>query len=380
MSYATLLANGWDTVEETFLWRVDPRVADNLDVHKEKAQEADPRGGAVVAFGFGGESYAMRPSVTVGGWRWMFGNDDLLWMIQAHEGGVAKVRYLAAGLWEHGLDALRERAETALLKSGRPSRENWKRIVRADYAWDFYSPSFTAEMQPGIGAGVVCHSSVKRIEEGAGYQEFGPAGRIETLTVGRKTKQPRLQVQVYDKGREITQASGKTWMIALWEREGYYPPDEGRPRDVWRLEARMFKLFFRDRNIETVDQLRAELPALLSETIYNRRLTVPQPGDVNRRRWPLHPLWQLAQDHAGGTDMLPLGRQLTGARSAVVAQLEKQAAGTLRASVVAGRDGFTVDDLGPLFERVKAHLDEDPQGPAKVARLRDRYELLDEAK
>lgn len=374
MRYATMLANGYDTVEETFLWRVDPRVADALDWHQEQVREE--QNDQVIAVGFGGETYAMRGTGAKGGFRWVFANDDLLWMVQPAKGGVAKVRYKAAGLWEYGLAELRRRAEAGLMKSGRPTRPAWKRVVRADYAWDFYSPAFSGEMTPALTAQVVCHSASKKHGHATVDLDWWARRRMETLTIGAAGG---LQVQVYDKGLEITEASGKTWMLTLWEAEGYHPPDEGRPRDVWRLEVRMWKDYLRDRNIETVDQLEQHRAELLSEALFTRRLTQPNPNDSNPRRWPLHPLWQHAQDAAGSDHMLPLGRQLTGARQAVVDGLTKQAAGTLRAAAVAERDGFKIDDLGDLFDRVKARLDEDPEGAKKVARLRDRYELLDDA-
>ena len=375
--YAVLLAHGWDTVEETFLWRMAPGAEDRLDAVKAEAKTQSPNDDGLVSFGFAGEQVQMS-AYAPRGVTWLFGNDDLLFKIRRGAAGTATVRYTAAGLWEHGLAALRQRATQALTAAGRPTRNDWRRATRADFAFDFWSPGFSREMVPGIANAVVMNAKCKvrtngKVDDGA-VCEVGNRLRTETLTLGAAGW---LQVQVYDKLREIREASGKTWMLALWEREGFCPPDGAA--DVWRVECRWWKDFLRERRITTVDELEAARGQLVAESLHTRRLATPT-ADTNRRRWPLHPLWQIAQDAAGASTMRPIGRRVTGARAAVVERTHRQIAGTVIAAIVAQTEGFDLAAAGPVFERIEDIIRYDPDLRRKITRNVERYELLDEAR
>ena len=377
-SYASLIVQGWDSFQETLNLRPELSIERRLDGMREVARSSTDQGGEVVSFDFGGESVQMQPTAPRGH-VWRFGNDDFQYLIRSPKTAwCVSIRYSAAGLWEHGLEALRSRAYSALIYAGWHTTEgNHTSPARADWAFDFYAPGFTPEMAPGVGASVVAHSSVKiRSDAKVPVYEHGPAGRVETLTIGSKAG---LQVQVYDKTREITEASGKTWMVALWEREGFWPPD-GELRDVWRLEVRFGKGFLRDRNITEHGQLVDSLPALLCEALYTRRLVAPSPTDSNRRRWPLHPLWSQAVRTVEADGFVPLGRYVTGARGAISDQLTNQIAGTIRSTMVLEDGHCDPDALGPLMERVRKRLASDPARARKEQVARERYRYVDEAR
>lgn len=378
-AYARLIAHGYDTVAETFLWRLSPGADKLLDDVKQAAREQSEEDDGRTSFGFAGQRVQMH-AFAPRGCSWLFSDDDMSFEIRRGGAGTCTVRYRSAGLWEHGLDKLREEAAGSLLAAGRPTRHDWRRITRADYAFDFWSPSFSAEMVPGIGSRVVAHAETKltttRKLAPVEVDEIGKAAGIEYLRIGGASSQ-WLQVVVYDKLKEITEASGKTWMLKLWEREGYLPPDG--PADVWRLEARFFKEFLRERRIISVDDFQRERGKLISEALYSRRLTEAT-ADSNRRRWPLHPLWALAQRAAGGGAMLPLGRRTTGARAAIVDQLHKQVAGTLVAGIVAADGDFALSSLPAVLERIEEIIRYDPGQKRKVERSQERYSLLDEAR
>lgn len=99
---------------------------------------------------------------------------------------------------------------------------------------------------------------------------IGTSRRDETLQIGYS--RPNLAIQVYDKGQEITDISGKTWMYKVWEREGYYPPEKERAKDIWRVEIRFGKDFIKNRGFLTFDDMEAHLAELLAEALITRRL------------------------------------------------------------------------------------------------------------
>lgn len=377
--YAHLICQGWDTYQEAVNVEVPQSLAEMLDAAKTRAAEMDERGGQAVSISFGGVSMQVAPYGLKGGITWAVGNDDFLIMIsRAARDWSVSVRYLAAGLWEYGLDHLMERMEGILCDAGlTPKGDDWRRPSRADWAFDIYSPAFTKEMRPELVNQLCAHHCTKQNTE-LKVSTWGHSSRLETLTIGKDRS--GLQIQVYDKLREIKEASGKTWMIDLWRREGLEPPDD-QIRDMWRLEVRMGSDFLKDRNIRAHAQLTEFLPALLSEALMTRRLGQPQGGDSRKRRWPMHPMWARAYLATEASAMLPLGRYVTGARNAVSDQLAAQIAGTIRSRMVLdGMGEFRPGDFDQVMKDVREILLSDQQGPQKVEKAAERYRYIDEAR
>jgi len=224
---------------------------------------------------------------------------------------------------------------------------------------------------------VVCHSSTKEQGHGsADVNTWGRGGGLQTLTIGSKRG---LQVQVYDKGAEIQEASGKTWMVDLWRQQGYEPPKEGPIRDVWRLEVRFGGDWLKQRNIRTLAAFMENLPELLTEALYRNRLTVPS-GDSNRARWPLHPLWAAAlHGLPKGLDMVPLGRVVTRRRDALYERMARQVAGSVRSAVVLNLGGdWDEEEAELLMAEAIRIIRADKEHGRKVDRARERYRLVDE--
>lgn len=373
--YAALLAHNFDTVQESFNFSIPSALAENLDLHKNLAIQRDSE----IEYSFGGERFQMWIGGSQGK-RWVLANDDF----QIHIGSPKQqwpitVRYLAPGLWEHGYDALRKRIEDALWREGLPicegadinRPETWSRLSRVDYAFDFYSPKFTSEMVEGnLRKYLLLPAKVK----GKLHWE-GP--RDETLQIGHSKS--GLIIQVYDKGREITDMSGKTWMYRVWEREGYYPPEDEIARDVWRLEVRFGKEFIKNRGCLTMDHVRDCLQEMLAEALMTRRMVRPN-GDTHRERWPLHPLWAAAYEAAGQAGRyVPIGRQLTLRKDAMIDTLEKQITGTARA--LATLDGDYNDQIAKhKLEECAENITADPEHIAKVAKAKERYRYIEEAR
>jgi len=376
-AYATLLAAGFDTVAETFNVVIPNQLVTELEAVRSEAEGADDRKGAPRLMIFGGEQIQMGARRPKGG-KFYMQNDDLQITLRspAMEWNVT-VRYLSAGLWEYGWDALRERALAILLREMRPRGEDWQRLTEVHFAFDFWSPDFTGEMTPAILGNVICHSSTKKNSNGkVPFQQWGRGSYLETLTIGQGAP---LEIQVYDKAKEITEVSGKTWMLKLWEREGYYPPD-GKPADVWRLEVRMRADWLKDRRSATRDTFHENFQRLVSEALATRRLALPS-GDTNRWRWPMHPLWAHAFHRVGAFTAAPvLGHQTTEAPEAIAARRRAQIAGMIRSYTVLKSDDWSREVAEGLIQGVLEAIEADPDHETKVANAQERYRYVVEAK
>lgn len=372
--YAIPIGHNWDTVQEAYKVRIPAALVERLEAGKAAAIERHE--GQGMLFEFGNEFFQIWAGASQGN-KWVLENDD----IQIHFGPPARdwpvtVRYLSAGLWEHGFQAVKDRVVHLLETMCEPIREGddlaeWCHVSRADYCFDFYSPDFTAEMaRRHVREMILAPSGVK-------IGVVGPSTHDETITLGFNRK--GLQVQIYDKGEEVTAISGKTWMFKVWEREGYYPPESEKAKHVWRVEVRFGKEFLKDRNIRTFDALAGSIQELLAEALISRRMVTPT-EDSHRERWPLHPLWAAVYDAAGRANtFLPVGRQITMRREEYKNMLKQQIAGTTRALVVADRGHYTETAAHVANIQTVKHAVEDERHDDKVMKCIERQRFMDEA-
>lgn len=342
----------------------------------KRAAQALGNNGADHAVTVGGEEFLIAPN---GGkaTSYILRNDDVTLEVRpSGTDSTLGVKFTAAGLWEHGLPALQDRVRLMLMREAIRTRKA-PTISTCHYAVDFYSPNFTAEMVPGLQSNVIMPSGCKAKEDGH-VRTHGNRARIETMTIGSKST---LEIQVYDKGREIREASGKEWMVELWQREGYHPPDDGPHRHIWRIETRFGKEWLRNRGVLTGADFHRLFPKLISEALNSRRLTVPKAGDCNARRWPMHPLWAEALAVAqAARAYAPLGRRFSMRRVELAALLKQQAHGVARAYshlMVRKYDRATVEDLAADMPDA---LDAAPNGRTKDVELTFRYKLIEEAR
>ena len=373
-SYARFLSEGMDSLQEAFNLKPTVELVALLDRSRAAAEALSGDKEGSVTLQLGPETFQIFATGAKGGFRWRLANDDMLLMIGSpSREWTISCRYTSGGLWEHGTDALRARAFAALRPYTQQIGSDVVRVSRCDWCFDFYSPALTREMIPRIGEQVVTHSGVKT---GEVLSLMGAGGLAQTLTIGSKSG---LQVQLYDKSREIDEASGKTWFWDIWIAglDGEYPWED-RPRDVWRLEIRWSADFLKDRNIRRPDELRAALPQLITESLSMRRLTVPT-GDSNRRRWPMHPIWSAAFTMHLTREILPLGRKVTGRRGVLVDRGVAQVAGALR-SLAELEGGYDPKRVVSLAERAKARIEADPDHQKKLEIARARYSEVDEAR
>lgn len=173
------------------------------------------------------------------------------------------VRFSSEGLWQEGVDSLTTRFEdwcsSMDLRTLRPET-----VSRADWAFDFHLPNIDFTEDHFV-------TRFKKDGKWRGNQ------KLETLQFGTGD----LVLRLYDKSKEIAQASDKTWFYDLW----------GRKDDVWRIEWQTRSERLKTGDIRSLGSL-GDFQADLLREIATKHTTLRRPtADSNRHRWPLHPLW-----------------------------------------------------------------------------------------
>ena len=374
-SYARLLCEGYDSLQEAFALTPTTEFVDMLDASQRAARELQDNLEGTVELQLGGECFKAHATGAKGGFRWRLANDDFQLLIGSPKRDwTVTCRYLSGGLWEHGPHELRARAFEALRPYTTQPDPDAVRVSRADWCFDFYSPALTRELHPGSVANVVAHSSVKKFEFGT----VSVGDKSQTVTIGSKSG---LQLQLYDKTREIDEASGKEWFYPIWVAglDGEWPWTD-KPRDVWRLEVRMSGDFLKERNVRRPHEFENNLPELLTEALFTRRMTVPKGSDDNRWRWPMHPIWSEAYRVRGTAQLLPIGRRVTGRRDALRERGIAQIAGGLRSLSVLDGGDYSDEKVVSLMKRARTRIEADPAHHKKVEAARVRYSDVEEAK
>lgn len=395
-----MLARNFDTIQECYCTEYPAGFTDRLNDAQALAQ--DKHDGQGATFLFNGELFQIWSGGSSGGNTWVLVDDDLQFHFKRQERGWnVMVRYIAAGLWEHGTEAMRYRVNELLTGEGFEPYEgdgvrwkgDWCRLSRVDFAMDFYSPKFSAAQLPGLIAGnLVLTAGVK-----AGI--VFTSTRNETITIGMH--RAGVQIQIYDKGKELIDKPGKEWMYDVWENINYkssqddddfykVPVDEEgkkRARDVWRVEIRLGKDFLKDRNIRTWEEFLPVHSELFAEALMRRRMVVPKINGVkiqrkkeHKERWDLHPLWAEAFLWAGqAAEYMPMGRMVTMARERYIKMLEKQQAGIGRSLSVAKRGAYDEEEaVEDAKKSVEIALDDD-RHEDKVEKAMMRQQWIDEA-
>lgn len=345
------LPKGWlfllqhfDTVQEAWDYRLHDHVAKELEELRLKAQELADDGTGLAAYKVAGEILQIHATGARGGFKWVASNDDFMLLLKAGKSSWSvSVRYLSGGLYEHGIDDLVDRVKFVLDAMGEPRQDDYRRLSRVDVAFDFYAPGFADSASPRLASQVLMPARCKlraelstdadaeikrqRSRKDGGdklaadkVRLFARAGRLETLTLGSKSS---LQIELYHKSLEITEASGKDWLYMIWEEQGL--PAAVR-RDVWRLEVRFAGEWLKNRNVRRLSQFMEWRHALIQEALVTRRLAI-RTKDSNRARWPLHPFWSHAVEDHPTPIWKPTGRYITGRRGALRTQSIKALAG-----------------------------------------------------
>lgn len=321
-----------------------------------------------------GVEFLVMPYGGGNGKKWLLKGADFDIQIRSpHTDWPISVEYRSTGLWKVGLEAMRRRVRE-LLKMVTVQLRSDARLSRLDYAFDFHVPGLGSTLRPGMVDNVVAPVQAKRNAE---IKLWGNGSAMQTLTIGSHAN---MRVQLYDKGAEIREASGKYWMVDIWKEGGYQLEADLEIRDVWRLELSFGKEFLAYRDARDPDRLAEFLPALVGEAIRAYRLTVPSETDSNRRRWPLHPVWQAALDATAYVQDRPRAFRTENTREELQMILARNVAGTLRSHAVLGGGEANRAELEAIaLEAVRMAIS-DPYHERKKADKELRYSGVEKAR
>lgn len=383
------LCSGYDTIEESASVYIAAWTWERLDAAKKRAKERNDGDNQAYTVDLGGMEFQIKPHGG-DGVAFILSNDLFTVAIRPAEVEFnLSVSCRSCALWQYGVEGAREMIWGAILREMKPrcaAANNpdadpvWRRLSRADWALDFHSPEFSAEICPDMAGRVVCHSSCKVRSDAKVRDEYGDevdiyvmgrSTRTQTLTIGKKDT---LQIQIYNKTDEITEKSGKTWMYRLWAETGL-TPDGQRYSDVWRLEMRFCRQYLADRNIDTFEDFESSREQLLSEALSTRRLT-DRTDDTNRRRWPLHPLWAQALELSGQRrEFLPLGRMREQVSDVIVREAGRDIDAAMRRIMAV--TGMSIADIWSWMDQRVEQLPKDDDHEDKMEKYAERYKYVD---
>lgn len=372
-----MLADGFDWWEEALDLSISSKLWEYLQFHKSKAIELDNTRCTPVSVEISEVSFQLLPTGAKGGREFVLINGSYrIEMASSEKNWCIKWRATSAALWHHPIEALREGLYDLLEAAGCTPKDpdDWQRLSRVDYCFDIHSPVFTGQMYPRIVKQTVCPSKTK-VRGDFIVQKTA----IETLTIGMGSN---CQVQIYDKTKEITEASNKTWLYDIWSVDG----DTGEidtkdiKTDVWRVEIRLRKQWLKARKVNRPDAFMANIYELLAEAIYNRRLCQPN-RDTNRRRWPMHPLFVMVLNRISNpTSFLNIDLRPTGRADVLKKIIKRNIAGSLRSlEVLYSREDeiFKDSSAAHLMMEIFREMLNDPDHGEKIRRSLEKYELVD---
>ena len=118
-----------------------------------------------------------------------------------------------------------------------------------------------------------------------------------------------IACRLYNKLLEII-TSGRIDLIPLWGATGRKPEEP-----VWRVEFQFMREVLAQHGVVDLASVLANLNGLWSYASTEwLRLTIPNPDDQTRSRWPLHPLWGYLSSVNWETDGGPLTRSFSATR------------------------------------------------------------------
>lgn len=119
-----------------------------------------------------------------------------------------------------------------------------------------------------------------------------------------------ISCRLYNKTLEILKQSKKTYLYELWYRAGWNGLDP-----VWRLEFQLNRKVITQKGLQKLSDVLNHLNGLWSyATTEWLRLTLPNPEDQTRSRWPIHLLWGYLSSVDWQTNDSPLLPRFNSAR------------------------------------------------------------------
>ena len=132
-------------------------------------------------------------------------------------------------------------------------------------------------------------------------------GKFSGWTIGQGGP---ISARLYDKSLEILIKRFRAYLPELWELAGW----DGE-QAVWRLEFQVRRELLGQQGLKSFPQVMENLNGLWSYAVTEwLKLTLPNPEDQTRSRWPIHPLWGYLSSVDWETGGGPLSRRSSPAR------------------------------------------------------------------
>ncbi|SDH27450.1 hypothetical protein [Roseospirillum parvum] len=297
---------GFDTLDVAFAGALPDEALETLKEARDRAQESQEptlaRLGTVdmhvAGHGMrGGYAYVCDTGPLGAKWMVKANPDTREWNIFASPRATTLLALGHAGTRDHLFSEL----------AAMGARISDHSLNRVDFAMDFRTRCFEPRLDQ-----FVAHAHTK-VQPHWGDRRAVPTDRnqpaavvrgrrLESVTIG---KQPGRQVILYDKRREAIARQKGFWFEA-WGVDRRDPALE-----VWRVEVRAGKKELRDKyQLRTFADFEAGIGDVIANALQEVRYLADHQRDGNVTRQALHPLWQAAQEVAGG-DLTALRSGLT---------------------------------------------------------------------
>ena len=286
-----LLHKGFDALDLAYAVHFPAKFMPKLQAAKRQAMEI----GQSVTVSLDGVYFEVASTGARGGYvfRCSTGSAGEIWFLKqpsTNDPWGVRISVSAVQCALIGLAGVKKRIEDKFERLGIALKQGQESIARVDFALDFIIPGFTL-----VADNFVMHSRTTRMAhvDISEYKSGGRSGRTESVTVG---KNPGRQVIIYDKRAEVLKKGNSHWPV-IWndarKRQGLPPIDlcDREGSQIWRVELRAYKRHLKeDWGVATWWQLQQKLSDIFNRLLADIRYTAPA-LDLNRSRWPDHPLW-----------------------------------------------------------------------------------------
>lgn len=144
------------------------------------------------------------------------------------------------------------------------------------------------------------------ITRGGGVDSYSEDGIFTGWVVGRGGV---ISARLYYKQLQAAKI-GADYLLPLWEQAGLKSDEQ-----VWRLEFQLRREVLMQLGLKKLDSTLGNLNGLWNyATTQWLKLTLPNPDDQTRSRWPIHPLWGYLSSIDWESEGGPLSRQFSAAR------------------------------------------------------------------
>lgn len=314
-----LIYNNFDALDITFQGIMPIDILEQLAEGRERAQ--NERRGVLVKLGDIELPVMVSETGAKGGYRYRFdtGLDGETWFI-AHSSNSknwnirVSVKSLALSLYGYEGCIARINARMVELGASGASRRDLKlcaqnagkceddacnacittlpleRISRVDYCFDFVMP---ADFEPDPKH-FIAHQRAKKHVYGTEAQNYTALNGdvVNTIRIG---EMPGRQAVIYNKTKEL-KASFKDYMWEIWDIDPK-PFKEGF-KQIWRVEIRAGKDELDKWGLKRCKDFEEKIGDVLKAILKAIRYTIPLKDDLNRSRWPMHPIWEEALNTA----------------------------------------------------------------------------------